>query len=237
MKHATVEQLTTQVERLQRQLGRARRGEREQAMPLSCGDVVGPGGAVGQFWTPPWLARAFVGWLGIRSGMRVLDGGSGMGALSYAAADVGARVTAVEIDPVLAERTRERLEARGVMLVEEDLLLGDRRQTWIGSLGAGYDIAISNPPWEGDLPARFAAAMLERSPRAGLIVPQAVLAGVERRTLWDVATPVAVEHLTRRPCFDELRSSGGGKRDVILLELRRGGCRGQDVMVRMGVGK
>lgn len=236
MKGATVEQLAAQVERLQRQLGRVRRGEREESMALSRGDVVGPGGAVGQIWTPGWLARTFIRWCGVRHGMRVLDCGSGMGALAHAAADVGARVTAVERDPRLVERTRARLEARGVTVIERDLLVSDRRQTSIAG-GAGYDLAISNPPWEGDLPALFAAAMLERAPRAGLIVPQAVLSGAERsETLWGIATPVAFEFLRTRPAFDGM-GGGGGKRDVMLLELRRGGCRGRDVMVRVGVGK
>ena len=41
-------------------------------------------------------------WAGIERGMRVLDAGAGKGALAIAAANVGAEVTAVEIDPKLA---------------------------------------------------------------------------------------------------------------------------------------
>lgn len=187
-----------------------------EKIELSRGDVVGPGGNVGQFWTPSWLAQAFVRWCGIRRGTRVLDAGSGMGALSLAALDAGARVTAIEIDERLVARTAPLLEPRGATLVHRDFLAPvDRRQIEIEA-GHGFEVAISNPVWEGDMPERFLERMLSLAPRAAGIVPLNMLAGVERAKFWRHVEIVRARFLPRRPNFG---GPSGGKRDVMLIEI------------------
>ena len=187
-------------------------------MKLSRGEVVGPGGRVGQFWTPTHTAKHFVEWAGIRAGTRVLDCGAGMGALSMAALDRHARVTSVEVDERLVARVRPQLERRGATVVQQDFLAAanPRRQPSFDHVGHAFDVATSNPPWERDLPERFIEAMLERAPRAAVIVPINVLTGVERSKLWRRVAVMRVQFLPRRPNFG---GPGSGKRDVIFLEL------------------
>lgn len=231
--------LEREVKRLRALLDRAKRGEKVQKLPLSRGDVLGPGGRVGQFWTPSWCATAFVRWAGVRHGMRVLDCGSGMGALSFAARKAGAVVRAVEVDERLVTRTRPSLERAGIELLHQSILGADRRQTEIGG-GGSYDLAISNPPWEKDYPEQFAEAMLLRAPRAGLLLPLNFLCGVERGSFWrDRVVPLRIRALPRRPVFAEDAKSGG-MRDVIFLEIeRRRARRGalDEDLVRIGVGE
>lgn len=192
---------------------------------LSRGDVVGPGGRVGQFWTPAPVARAFAAWAGIEPGMRVIDLGSGLGALSHAALDRGARVTAVEVDERLVERTRGALEVRGAVLIHRDVLTTDRRQTAIDCSRGSFDLAVSNPPWEQDLVERFFEEMLARAPRAAAITPASILHGVERSRFWRAHEVRRLRFLRSRPSFDPT-ARGGGKRDVIFIELgRRGAAR------------
>lgn len=197
-------------------------------MKLSRGSVVGPGGRVGQFWTPRPTAEHFVRWLGVRPGMRVIDVGAGMGALSYAALDRGARVMAVEVDPALVERIRTPLERSGAVVVHQDVLAPmDRRQVTFDAAGYSHDVALSNPPWEEDLPERFLERMLTLAPRAGAIVPSSFMFGVERAKFWRHVSVRRLKHLMRRPNFGGPWS--GGKRDVVFLEITgRGVARQRD---------
>lgn len=185
-------------------------------MKLSRGKVVGPGGRVGQHWTPEWLAEAFVAWAGIRRGTRVLDAGSGRGALSLAAAQRCAIVRAVELDEVLAERSRRRLEPLGVTIVTRDFLAPlDHRQIVIET-AQPYEVAISNPPWEGDYPERFLERMLMLAPRACAILPLNFLCGVQRGAFWGNVAVRKLRPLPRRPKFGVATS---GMRDVMLIEV------------------
>lgn len=188
-------------------------------MNLSRGDVVGPGGNVGQFWTPSWLARVFCRWLDIGPGTRVLDCGSGMGALSLAAAQAGAYVTALEVDLRLIDLSSVALGFAGVQLFHQDVLARgvDIRQTIVAG-SEDFDISISNPPWEKDYPERFFEAQLERAPRAAQILPINALVGVQRAGFYRHVTPTRMRFLPRRPKFN---GTGSGKRDVVLLELAR----------------
>jgi SAM-dependent methyltransferase len=212
-------------------------------LALSRGNVVGPGGRVGQFWTPPWCAELFVQWAGIGPGTRVLDAGCGMGALSMAAARRGAVVRAVEVDERLVERTRDMLERAGVILLHQDLLAPQSphgaRQVAIPT-GHGLDVAISNPVWEADYPERFFAAMLARAPRACGIVPLNFLCGTGRGgSFWRGVSIARLRPLPRRPRFAHA-SGGSGKRDVMFVELRaRAVPRGpfDEDLARVGVGE
>jgi SAM-dependent methyltransferase len=186
-------------------------------MTLSRGKVVGPGGRVGQFWTPPAVARQFARWAGIRPGLRVVDVGAGMGALSYAALELGARVVSVEVDEALVERIRAQLERRGATVVHRDVLAPlDRRQVTIGC-GYSHDLAISNPPWEQDLPELFVErALAQLAPRVAAIVPVNMLAGVRRSRFWRSVQILRLKVLPRRPHFAGRKA---GMRDVMFVEV------------------
>lgn len=198
-------------------------------MKLSGGSVVGPGGRVGQFWTPSSVAKRFARWARIRPGMRVIDVGAGMGALSYAALELGARVMSVEVDETLVARIRTPLERRGATVVHHDVLAPlDRRQITIGCKGYSHELAVSNPPWEEDLPELFVERALGHlAPRACVIVPINILSGVSRSRFWRHVEIRRLKVLPRRPDFGG--PCNGGMRDVIFLELaRRGAPRERD---------
>jgi 16S rRNA (adenine1518-N6/adenine1519-N6)-dimethyltransferase len=68
-------------------------------------------------------------------GQRVVEIGAGLGALTLALAEVGARVTAVEIDRHLVPLLRAQVEEHGVRVVEDDALTLD----WSALLDEGDD--------------------------------------------------------------------------------------------------
>jgi ubiquinone/menaquinone biosynthesis C-methylase UbiE len=80
----------------------------------SAWDKVAPG--YDEFVTPTYFglgARA-LSRAGVHSGTRVLDVAAGSGALSLAAARLGADVTAVDISPVMVERLKARAREEGL---------------------------------------------------------------------------------------------------------------------------
>jgi predicted RNA methylase len=179
------------------------------------------GGAVGQWWSPAWLAHALCAFGRVEPGLRVIDLGAGAGALTRAALEHMARVTAVEVD----ERWVRHLEQMRVAhhhalsVVHGDVLARrDSRQTAIAT-GYAHDLAITNPPWEGDMVERFLDAGLELAPRVVAIAPASILFGGRRQGAWRTTLePVRAVALAKRPKFG---GKGGGMRDVILLEVAR----------------
>lgn len=89
---------------------------------------------------------------GIRPGARVLELGTGSGALAVHAARLGARVTAVDISrrAVLCARINAGLHRSRVTVRRGDLVSLD---------GVSYDVVISNPP--------YVPAPADRPPRRG----------------------------------------------------------------------
>jgi ubiquinone/menaquinone biosynthesis C-methylase UbiE len=79
-------------------------------------DRVAPG--YDEFVTPTYfgLGAEALRRAGIRPGVRLLDVAAGSGALSLAAARLGARVTAVDISPVMVERLGARARREGLDL-------------------------------------------------------------------------------------------------------------------------
>lgn len=182
--------------------------------------VTTAGGRVGQWWTPPWLATLFAEWCGITPGMRVLDAGAGMGALTTAARARGAHVTAVEVDSKLVARLVTRFAEDEIVAVREmDFLARDPRQMLlpVPHLDA-FELVISNPVWEGDVPEKFILRSLELSERVCLIVPLNLQCGGRRKGLWDTVEVTRMKALPHRPRF---LGAKGGMRDVMLLECRR----------------
>ena len=79
-------------------------------------DMVAPG--YDEFVTPSnfRLGAEVLRRAGLRAGMRLLDVASGSGAVSLAAARLGASVTAVDISPVMVERLKLRASQEGLAL-------------------------------------------------------------------------------------------------------------------------
>ncbi len=119
--------------------------------------------------------RAMVDWLGRQplAGLRVLDLGSGSGALGIAAARGGAHVTAVELNPLAQVATLDNAARNDVRV---HLVAGDG----LAALppDARFDLLMSNPPWfEGEAEdaaalafragtgLRFLHALFEQAPR------------------------------------------------------------------------
>lgn len=203
----------------------ARRGEtkpkRGPALGVARSRVVKTaGGAVGQWFTPPWLALDLARWAGVRSGMRVLDAGAGLGALSIPAIDLGADVTCIEQDVKLAVRLESEVGDRARVVVANFLHRDTRTPSLFDAKHMrSFALCLSNPIWEGDGPEQFLIRACELAERCCAIVPLNLLCGGKRSTFWRGAPiePVRAKALARRPRFLGTR---GGMRDVMLLEVR-----------------
>ncbi|MEY5061679.1 MAG: Ribosomal adenine dimethylase [Planctomycetota bacterium] len=181
--------------------------------------VLTAGGRVGQWWTDEATADAFIAWLGIAEGDRVLDAGAGMGALSLAAARVGAVVTALEVDRRLAQLL-ERDHGHELTVVHRDFLDDDvePRQLMVpGADARPWDWVIGNYPWEGKLPELFMLRGVAIGRRTGWIGPLNLVAGGTRSAFWTSCpiAPVRAKALPRRPPF---KGRKGGMRDVMFIE-------------------
>lgn len=187
------------------------------------GKVKTAGGAVGQWWSPTWLAEELSTWAGVTSGMRVLDAGAGLGALGIAAIGRGADVVLVERDIKLAVRLENTVTGGGyyARTVVADFLERDTRTPSLFDAEhmRAFDVALTNPPWEQDLPEQFLIRACELAERCCAIVPLNLLCGGKRSTFWRGApiVPTRAKALARRPRF---LGTKGGMRDVMLLEVR-----------------
>ena len=93
-----------------------------------------PSRALGQnFVADGNTVRRIVRLAGITEGRPVVEVGAGLGSLTLALVEAGARVTAVEVDRHLVPVLRSQVELRGVRVVEADALTLD----WAALLGAG----------------------------------------------------------------------------------------------------
>lgn len=126
------------------------------------------------------LLRAIVRDARVEPGMRVLEVGPGLGFLTRHLLAAGAHVTAVEIDPRLAERTEEAFAGHpGFELVRGDVLAGkhalappvleriERTGTWH---------LVANLPYAVSGPVLAIAASLPNAPRTMTVLVQLELA-------------------------------------------------------------
>lgn len=187
-------------------------------------EVATAGGAVSQWWTPADYAQAFVRWLGIRPGQRVLDLGAGTGSLSLAAIGAGAIVTAVEVDPFHERKLCWNVGARAHVIIGDafDSHLLDRvPTTHRRASGLPFDVVILNPPWESDQEVRFALRALELAPRAGAIISLDGLVGSGRDETGWKRMRVVREMLSPRRLSFSLDGAGGQEWPVAVEVMTR----------------
>jgi len=120
------------------------------------------------FLTTPLLIRALEH-TGLRPGVRVLELGTGSGAIGVAAARLGATVIAADINPAAVRCARINALLNGV----EDLMEARASNLFDGLAGETFDVVLFNPPFFpgpqkdpfttawcfGDLPGRFASEL------------------------------------------------------------------------------
>ncbi len=126
-----------------------------------------PSRALGQnFVADGNTVRRIVRLAGVEPGTRVVEIGAGLGSLTLALAEAGARVTAVEVDRRVVPVLRGVVEGEGVAVVEADALTVD----FAGLLGVdpGWSL-VANLPYNVAVP--LVVRVLEEAPQvASLLV-------------------------------------------------------------------
>lgn len=103
-----------------------------------------PSRALGQnFVADPNTVRKIAHLAAVGPGDHVVEVGAGLGSLTLALAETGARVTAVEVDRYLLPALRSVAEPAGVRVVEGDALLLD----WDAVVGDGPAVMVANLPY------------------------------------------------------------------------------------------
>jgi len=118
-----------------------------------------PSRARGQnFVADPNTVRRIARLAAVGPGDRVIEIGAGLGSLTLALAETGARVTAVEVDRGLVPVLRRLVEPVGVTVVEADAM----RLDWDALLGGGRWVLVANLPYNVATP--LVADLLDRVP-------------------------------------------------------------------------
>jgi 16S rRNA (adenine1518-N6/adenine1519-N6)-dimethyltransferase len=125
-----------------------------------------PSRALGQnFVADPNTVRKIARLSGVGEGSRVVEIGAGLGSLTLALAETGARVVAVEVDRGLAPVLREIVADRGVEVVEADALELD----WTDLLGSGGPWSlVANLPYNVATP--LVVRVLEEAPQVSSLL-------------------------------------------------------------------
>ena len=155
------------------------------------------------FWCVPWaggqaLARYLLDHPDMVRGANVLDFACGGGVVAIAAARAGARVSAVDIDPLACVATKLAAEASGVVI-------DARASDVVDDPLPGVDIVLAGDVWYEPVPSARFRRWFERLTRRGLTVltSDAGRGYAPRRVCelakYDVPTPFDIESTGVRP--------------------------------------
>lgn len=168
-----------------------------------------------QYPTPRILARRVVDWAGVRPGDSVLEPSAGGGNLVRELMRVGARVTAVEVDP---EWAHVLVQEAGVKVVCADFI------QWEPAIEGMFDLAVMNPPLNGGVGGDHVAHALRFAPRVVSVLRLADLAGRGRfNSLWSKCRIARLAILVERPVFAHVDGSDGGLTDFCVVDVRADG--------------
>jgi 16S rRNA (adenine1518-N6/adenine1519-N6)-dimethyltransferase len=135
---------------------------RRQVQEMIAERALRPSRALGQnFVADPNTVRRIARLAELEPDQKVVEIGAGLGALTLALADTGARVTAVEIDQHLLPVLRAQVEGHGVRVVHADALTLD----WSALLTEDDDAGQEEPsPWVlvANLPYNVAVPVIVR---------------------------------------------------------------------------
>lgn len=169
--------------------------------------------ALCQWFTPEAVAKSLVACVDVR-GRLVLEPSAGDGAIVQALLDAGAQgVMAVEIDPILCDRLRERFEGQPVAVVCADFLQVPLRVI------RGFQVIVGNPPYDDGTDTEHLARIAELlcglpqfpAPRAALLLRTVALHGSERwERVWSRVSVAALYPVVERVAF----GAEAGKIDV-----------------------
>jgi predicted RNA methylase len=164
-----------------------------------------------QFYTPSWLAERVVGWSGITACDRVAEPSAGRGALIKPLVEIGCDVDAWEIDAGNMIALREIAHA-GLCAMHCDFL------TCTEVVEGAYDVALMNPPYEGNQDVRFIERALDCSDRVVGIFQSRIVHSKGRAEFWRHTDITRMAILSDRPSFGGDHSA---KTDFVVLELIR----------------
>lgn len=120
------------------------------------------------FYTPDALADELVMFAGITSGMHVLEPSAGQGAIVKHLVKHGARVTAVEVDPVSCKVLRREFPDIGV--VEKDFMEFDNAKLAVVQDPVWFDAVVMNPPFTGGQDIKHVTRAFEMLRPGGILV-------------------------------------------------------------------
>ncbi|MGP8060360.1 MAG: 16S rRNA (adenine(1518)-N(6)/adenine(1519)-N(6))-dimethyltransferase RsmA [Acidimicrobiales bacterium] len=127
-----------------------------------------PSRALGQnFVVDPNTVRRIARLAGVSEGTRVVEIGAGLGSLTLALAEAGARVVAVEVDRGLVPVLGQVVAGREVRVVEADALDLDWSDL-LGPPGGAPWVLVANLPY--NLATPLVVSVLERAPQVATLV-------------------------------------------------------------------
>jgi predicted nicotinamide N-methyase len=155
------------------------------------------------FWCVPWaggqaLARYLLDHSNMVRGAKVLDFACGGGVVALAAARSGARVSAVDIDPLACMATKLAAEANG-------LVIDVRTSDVVGDPLCGVDIVLAGDVWYEPAPSVRFRRWFDRLARRGVMVLTTdsgrgyAPRRVRELARHDVPTPFDLEAVSMRP--------------------------------------
>ncbi len=120
----------------------------------------GPKRSLGQnFVADPNTVRKIAALADVGPGDHVVEIGAGLGSLTLALVETGARITAIEIDRTLQKVLRPMVEPLGVTVIDGDAMTLD----WHGLLGAEPAVVVANLPYNVATP--LIADLLDEVPQ------------------------------------------------------------------------